>query len=187
MVANQLGVLSMIAMFLVAVFIAGAVLRDSDAGIADLLYATPMRKRDYLGGRFMAGYAVCLLVFVLVVLAMVLGSATSGADPERLGPVSAAPYLWSFAIFIRAQPAVRGGAADAAGGRRAFDADGVRRRAGIFRVVGDGGLAGQPALGRRRGGAARSLWCAGAVAGNALLQRRRDEYQAARHERPAAD
>ncbi|GJJ05532.1 hypothetical protein RugamoR64_60700 [Duganella rhizosphaerae] len=99
-IANQLGVLSMIAMFLVAVFIAGAVLRDSDAGIADLLYATPMRKRDYLGGRFLAGYAACLLVFVLVLLAMVLGSATSGADPERLGPVSAAPYLWSFAVFI---------------------------------------------------------------------------------------
>ncbi len=99
-VANQLAVLSMIAMLLVAVFIAGAVLRDSDAGIADLLYATPMRKRDYLGGRFMAGYAACLLVFVLVVLAMVLGCATSSADPERLGPVWAAPYLWSFAVFI---------------------------------------------------------------------------------------
>ena len=99
-VANQLGVLSMIAMFLVAVFIAGAVLRDSDAGIADLLYATPMRKRDYLGGRFLAGLVACLLVFVLVVLAMAVGSATSAADPERLGPMSALPYLWSFAVFI---------------------------------------------------------------------------------------
>jgi ABC-2 type transport system permease protein len=31
-IANQLGFLSLIAMFLVAVFIAGAILRDSDAG-----------------------------------------------------------------------------------------------------------------------------------------------------------
>ncbi|STR18336.1 ABC-type transport system involved in multi-copper enzyme maturation, permease component [Janthinobacterium lividum] len=99
-IANQLGVLSMLAMFLVAVFIAGAVLRDSDAGIADLLYATPMRKRDYLGGRFLAGLAACLLVFVLVVLAMMLGSLTSAADPERLNPVTPLPYLWSFAVFI---------------------------------------------------------------------------------------
>ncbi|NVI80502.1 M1 family aminopeptidase [Janthinobacterium sp. BJB401] len=99
-IANQLGVLSMLAMFLVPVFIAGAVLRDSDAGIADLLYATPMRKRDYLGGRFLAGLAACLLVFVLVLLAMMLGSLTSAADPERLNPVTPLPYLWSFAVFI---------------------------------------------------------------------------------------
>ena len=99
-IANQLGVLSMLAMFLVAVFIAGAVLRDSEAGIADLLYATPMRKVDYLGGRCLAGLAACLLVFVPVVLAMMLGSLTSGADPARLHPVTPLPYLWSFAVLL---------------------------------------------------------------------------------------
>ncbi|MGM9484058.1 ABC transporter permease/M1 family aminopeptidase [Roseateles sp. NT4] len=99
-IAQQLTVLSIVAMFLVTAFIAGAVLRDNDAGIADLLFATPMRKLDYLGGRFLAGLAACLLVFALVTLAMVIGSRMPGIAPERLGDFSLWPYAWSFAVFV---------------------------------------------------------------------------------------
>jgi ABC-type transport system involved in multi-copper enzyme maturation permease subunit len=99
-IASQLGVLSMISMLLVAVFIAGAVLRDSETGIADLLYATPLRKLDYLLGRFLAGFAVCLLIFGVITLAMMLGSRLPGIDPERLGAFSLWPYAWSFAVLV---------------------------------------------------------------------------------------
>lgn len=99
-IANQLGVLSIIAMFLVTVFIAGAILRDNEAGIADLLFATPMRKTDYLLGRFLAGFAVCLAIFALITLAMMAGSMMPSVDPERVGPFSFQPYLWSFFIFV---------------------------------------------------------------------------------------
>jgi ABC-2 type transport system permease protein len=99
-IANQLGVLSMISMLLVTVFIAGAVLRDSETGIADLLYATPLRKADYLCGRFLAGFAVCLLVFGLITLAMMAGAGLPSIDPERLGAFSPWPYAWSFAVLV---------------------------------------------------------------------------------------
>src|SRR4051812_32222510 len=45
---------SLVSMFIVTIFIAGAVLRDAEVGISDMLFATPMRKRDYLFGRFAA-------------------------------------------------------------------------------------------------------------------------------------
>jgi ABC-type transport system involved in multi-copper enzyme maturation permease subunit len=99
-IANQLGVLSMISMLLVTVFIAGAVLRDSETGIADLLYATPLRKLDYLLGRFLAGFAVCLLIFGVITLAMMSGSRLPSIDPERLGAFSLWPYVWSFAVLV---------------------------------------------------------------------------------------
>lgn len=99
-IANQLGILSIVAMFLVTVFIAGTVLRDQEVGIADLLFATPMRKVDYLLGRFLAGFLVCLVIFALVVLAMLIGSTMSYIDPERLSEFSLEPYLWSFFVFI---------------------------------------------------------------------------------------
>jgi ABC-type transport system involved in multi-copper enzyme maturation permease subunit len=99
-IANQLGVLSMISMLLVTVFIAGAVLRDSETGIADLLYATPLRKLDYLLGRFLAGFAVCLLIFGVITLAMMLGARLPGIDPARLGAFSLWPYAWSFAVLV---------------------------------------------------------------------------------------
>ena len=99
-IAHQMGVLSMVALFLVTALIAGAVLRDSDSGIADLLYATPMRKRDYLGGRFLAGFAACALVFVVVTLAMAGGSLMPYVDPARVNPFSVAPYLWSLGVLV---------------------------------------------------------------------------------------
>lgn len=99
-IANQLGVFSMIAMFLVTVFIAGAVLRDNEVGIADILFATPMGKTDYLLGRFLAGFAVCLAMFALITLAMMAGSAMPSIAPERIGQFSLLPYLWSFVVFV---------------------------------------------------------------------------------------
>ncbi|HYE38991.1 MAG TPA: hypothetical protein VEB23_03615, partial [Ramlibacter sp.] len=73
-IARQLSVLTLMAMFLVTVFIAGALLRDNEVGIADLLFATPMRKTHYLFGRFLAGFAVCVALFALITAAMMAGS-----------------------------------------------------------------------------------------------------------------
>lgn len=99
-IANQLAVLSIVAMFLVTVFIAGAILRDNDVGIADILFATPMRKTDYLLGRCLAGFGVCVAMFALITLAMMAGSAMPSIDPQRLGPYALTPYLWSFVVFV---------------------------------------------------------------------------------------
>jgi ABC-type transport system involved in multi-copper enzyme maturation permease subunit len=99
-IANQMGVLSIIAMFLVTVFIAGTLLRDTEAGIADLLFATPMRKGDYLVGRFLAGFCVCLAIFGLITAAMMLGSRMPWIDPERVGSFALLPYAWGFGALV---------------------------------------------------------------------------------------
>jgi ABC-2 type transport system permease protein len=99
-IANQLGILSLIAMFMVTVFIAGAILRDGEAGIADLLFAAPVRKLDYLAGRFLAGFAACLAVFALITVAMMLGARLPSIDPQRLGAFSLQPYLWAFCVLV---------------------------------------------------------------------------------------
>ena len=98
-VVNQMGVLSIMALFLVTFFVAGALLRDSEAGMADLLFATPMRKIDYLLGRFLAGFSACLLVFALITAAMMIGSRMPGIDPTRIGPFSFHTYLWGFMVY----------------------------------------------------------------------------------------
>src|ERR1700749_4002250 len=56
-VTQLLAFFSVIGMFLVAVFVAGAALRDFDVGMAKMIFATPVSRRAYLGGRFFAGYA----------------------------------------------------------------------------------------------------------------------------------
>jgi hypothetical protein len=72
-VAQLLGAFSLMSMFVVTIFIAGTVLRDSEVGISDMLFATPMKKRDYLVGRFAAGLVACLFIFAVIVGGMMLG------------------------------------------------------------------------------------------------------------------
>jgi ABC-type transport system involved in multi-copper enzyme maturation permease subunit len=99
-IAQFLAVFSVLSMFLVTVFIAGAVLRDSEVGISDMIFATPMKKHDYLLGRFLAGFCACLVIFVLIAIGLMLGPLWPSVDSARVGPFSLQPYLWSFAVLV---------------------------------------------------------------------------------------
>ncbi|PHV07952.1 hypothetical protein CSQ96_08715 [Janthinobacterium sp. BJB412] len=99
-VAQLLGSFSVISMFIVTIFIAGAVLRDSEVGISDMLFATPMRKLDYLFGRFAAGLVACLLIFVVIAAGAMLGPLMPWVDQARVGPFPGAAYLWTFAVLV---------------------------------------------------------------------------------------
>ncbi|WP_137171551.1 M1 family aminopeptidase [Massilia sp. HP4] len=99
-VAQLLGFFSLISMFVVTIFIAGSVLRDGEVGISDMLFATPMKKHDYLIGRFAAGLVACLFIFVLVVLGMMLGPLMPWIDAQRVGPFPGAAYLWALGVLV---------------------------------------------------------------------------------------
>jgi hypothetical protein len=99
-VAQMLGVFSLMSMFVVTIFIAGTVLRDSEVGISDMLFATPMKKRDYLVGRFAAGLLACLVIFAGIVIGMMLGPLMPWVDTQRVGPFPGAAYLWGLAVIV---------------------------------------------------------------------------------------
>lgn len=99
-IAQMMGSFSVLSMFIVTVFIAGAVLRDSEVGISDMLFATPMRKIDYLAGRFLAGLVACLFIFVLIAVGMMLGPVMPWVDAQRVGPFAIGDYLWTFGVFV---------------------------------------------------------------------------------------
>ncbi|MES2320273.1 MAG: M1 family aminopeptidase [Pseudomonadota bacterium] len=99
-IAKLLGSFSLLSMFIVTIFIAGAVLRDSEIGMSDMLFATPMRKRDYLVGRFGAGLVACLFIFGLVAAGMMLGPLMPWVDTQKVGPFPGYAYLWSMAVIV---------------------------------------------------------------------------------------
>ncbi len=99
-IAQFLGVFTVMSMFIVTIFVAGSVLRDTELGISDMIFATPMKKRDYLLGRFLAGQLACLTIFVLISLGIMLGTVMPWVDVARIGPFSITPYLWGFAVFV---------------------------------------------------------------------------------------
>jgi ABC-2 type transport system permease protein len=90
----------LLGMFLITVFVAGAALRDFEAGTADLLFATPLSRRGYLGGRFAAGYLASLGVFLFVALGLCVGAMMPWIDPARLGATSLVAYGYGFAVMV---------------------------------------------------------------------------------------
>lgn len=99
-VVEMLAMFGILGMLLNTVFVAGAALRDFEAGTAELFFATPMSRRAYLGGRFAAGYLASVIVLVTVAAGLMLGVLMPWVDPARLGPTSYAAYGYAFALFV---------------------------------------------------------------------------------------
>ena len=93
-------VMSLLGVFVTTAFVASPVLRDHETGTHELFFTTPIRKRDYLVGRFVGALVVALAVFVPVALAVLLGSLMPWLEPERVGPFRAGPYLQGLLIFV---------------------------------------------------------------------------------------
>jgi ABC-type transport system involved in multi-copper enzyme maturation permease subunit len=99
-IVQFLGLFSELAMFVVTIFIAGAVLRDTEVGISDMIFATPMKKFDYLFGRFLAGLVACLVIFLVISLGIMLGPLMPWVDTARVGPFSLTPYIYGLLVFV---------------------------------------------------------------------------------------
>ncbi len=95
-----LGMFTVLGLLVVVTFISGALLRDFELGTADLFFSSPMRKRDFLIGRFLGAVAACLLIYVMVALGLMIGPLMPWVDPERLGTFSLAPYVWGVLVLV---------------------------------------------------------------------------------------
>jgi len=93
-------VMSVIGVFVTTAFVGGAVLRDYDQRTHEILFSTPMRKRDYLLGRFAGAFACGGLIFVPVALALALGARMPWLDPQRIGPFRLWPYVFSLLVLV---------------------------------------------------------------------------------------
>jgi ABC-type transport system involved in multi-copper enzyme maturation permease subunit len=99
-IADILANFSVLSLLVIAVFVANALLRDFEMGTADLFFSSPMRKRDFLIGRFCGALASCLLVYAMIVVGLLIAPSMPWVDAERLGPFSLWPYIWSFAVLV---------------------------------------------------------------------------------------
>ena len=82
------------------VFVAGAALRDFDHNTAELMFATPVRRGAYLGGRLAAGYVAAVAIMLAVALGVAIGGAMPWIDPTRLGPAGWQGYAWAFGVMV---------------------------------------------------------------------------------------
>lgn len=99
-VITLLTTFSVIGLLLIPIFVAGAALRDFQFGTAEMMFSSPVSRGAYLGGRFVAGWLISVLVLVAVAVGMWLGSLMPWLDAARLGPTPWAAYGWTLAVLV---------------------------------------------------------------------------------------
>jgi ABC-type transport system involved in multi-copper enzyme maturation permease subunit len=82
-----------------AAFVAETFVRDASHRMEGLILATPIRKWDYLGTRFLAAFGVTVLAFSAYLPGMVLGTLMPGLNPFALGPFRPEAYGTSWLLI----------------------------------------------------------------------------------------
>ena len=101
MVAVQfMGLFTLVGMLFTAMSINGALLRDFEQGTAELIFASPIKRRDYVAGRIAAAVICCLLIYALIGLGIFIAQFMPWIDAARLGPVSVYPHVWTLAVIV---------------------------------------------------------------------------------------
>lgn len=91
---------TLIGLLVVTLFVSNALLRDFELGTSELVFSSPIRRRDYLLGRLGAALLASLLMYSIIGIGLFAAQFMPWIDAARLGPVSLRPYLWSFAFMV---------------------------------------------------------------------------------------
>jgi ABC-type transport system involved in multi-copper enzyme maturation permease subunit len=96
----QQTVLTTLLWVLMAPAVAGsAAARDVQTRMHPLIYAAPISKADYLGGRFLAALVLNALILLAVPLGILAALFLPGVEPEFVGPLRPAVYLSSYGVL----------------------------------------------------------------------------------------
>jgi hypothetical protein len=94
--------MSVYGVFIPTAFLSSAVLRDRHFNTESLFLTRPITRLDYLGGRFLGAYIVCLLVFAMVPTGIFLAALAPWQEAERMGPLRPLDYV--HALFVLGAP-----------------------------------------------------------------------------------
>ena len=99
-IVQFMSVFTLLGMLFVAMSINGALLRDFEQGTAELIFASPIRRRDYVAGRVGAAVVCCLVLYAVIAFGLFVAQFMPWIEPERLGPVTPVPYLWALGVIV---------------------------------------------------------------------------------------
>lgn len=91
--------ISAFSMFAAIAFCSNAVIRDFELGTAELFLSRPIKKFDYVYGRYLGTLLITMLVYVCGVLGIMVGELMPWLDAERVGAFRFEPYLYTTALI----------------------------------------------------------------------------------------
>jgi ABC-2 type transport system permease protein len=76
------------------------VYRDYEHNFYEIMYTLPIKKTEYLWGRFLGSFIITALVFISIPLGMVLGFAMPWQESDTIGSFQISVYLNAYFLFI---------------------------------------------------------------------------------------
>lgn len=99
-IAQSLGMVSLAAVFAIAIFCANSVVRDREHHFEEIVFSTSVEKFPYLFGRFAGSFLAAFTVFSATAIGMMLAAILPLHDASRVGPFSLTPYLWTLLVLV---------------------------------------------------------------------------------------
>lgn len=91
---------SLLSLLMITTFLNSAAARDFNEKTNQILFSTPIRKRDFLLGRFCGALVVSIIPFLGVSFGSWVGSMMPWLEAERVGPTYWAAHLNGLLVFV---------------------------------------------------------------------------------------
>ncbi len=98
-IAKMMVILSAFMMMITSAIMGVGVLRDFDHKMESLMFSTPIKKWDYLFGRFLGSFVTTVFVFSGILIGFVLGEFMPWREADKLLPFNFWNYLQPFLYF----------------------------------------------------------------------------------------
>jgi ABC-type transport system involved in multi-copper enzyme maturation permease subunit len=99
-IAESLGLLSLTAVFAIAVFCASAVVRDREYQMEEIIFSTPVEKFPLLFGRFAGSFLAAFTAFSATAIGMLIALAMPWQDAARIGAIAPHHYVWTLVVLV---------------------------------------------------------------------------------------
>lgn len=87
-------------LFLLPAIIGATLYKDYKYKVHSILYSFPVKKSDYLLGKFLSAFTIVVLISLSSGLAIFLAENLPGLDPKKLGDFNVGGYLQTYLVFI---------------------------------------------------------------------------------------
>jgi ABC-2 type transport system permease protein len=98
-IENYYSILSLLTLLMTVAFVNSAASRDFAFNTHQLLFATPLKKFDYLTGRYLGSALIAVIPMLGVSIGVLVGKWMPWVDPERWGPVNWTAHLYGILVF----------------------------------------------------------------------------------------
>ncbi len=99
-VENFYALMSLICLLMITAFHNSAAARDFAQKTSQIFFSTPVKKRDFLWGRFTGAFIISIIPFLGISFGNLLGAEMPWLDPERTGPTVWSGHFHGIMVFI---------------------------------------------------------------------------------------